>query len=219
MIMIGLWDNEFEMFINAELRTGKYSSICELLGLEHRMWFDEVIRITEASLHGSTLLPDTPELCTRRTDWSPIGGLTANAQELPYTDKSKVDPMSWPYAPEAEVSMGDGYVSVKYAGITTQVPYEDYGDDILPAWPEDLGLHGKVRKDSLPSCIRIRAAYPAELVISLAKSEEQLYNLLAEAGYVEAFWMEKDDLERIAIIVLALLKHHKAWLRNRNSTT
>lgn len=213
------WYNEFGESLRQELRTGEYSGLCSLLGFEDDYWLCQAVRITMSSLHVSTMLPDIPELTVSHVDDGADGEpvLIAYGTELPCISSCDIQAVSWPYSPVADLSIGTTSMVLKIAGKEHYMKFSEDDGILLPEWPAVAGISGAVRRSSLPAKLTLRAKYPADFVISLANSYDKLYTLLTATGYEAAYYQEQDALERLAVLVLALYKHHKSVSSNVRS--
>lgn len=202
--------------LSEECETGEFSSICRLLGCTDPYWVGVLERIAYSAYDVSLALPDNPEDC-----WTPSVDLLDSRNaclvpvpggELPMVEKCTAEPESWPSGRTAEVTLENGMARIRYAG------REDfarvlgtYGGASVVDWPVEYGLHGALNAvDGETVKIRLKPVYPSDFVISLVKSDDLLYTLLTGTGYAEAFYCKTGADAKLAVLVLALYKHHIA---------
>lgn len=201
--------------LSEEFETGVFSGICKLLGCQDPYWIGVLERIARSSHDVALMLPDDSG------DWVPEADLfpEENASlvavpggELPMVGACTVVPEVWPCERTAAVSVRNGMVEIRYAGgLSVARVREDVGGAKVFDWPSGYGVRGAVNvSEGTPAVLVLKPVYPSDFVISLVKSDSSLYTLLTGTGYAEAFYCKTDANEQLAVLVLALYKHHTA---------
>lgn len=194
--------------LRAEYELGEYSPVCALLGVGDTYWEHALVRIALSSVRCEAAM-------RRRTESAPpveikdSGVMVHGPRILPSVGRCTLTPGSWPCSASASVKVEGGTAYISVMGLTLAAGCRAEGDVVTVEWPDGLGLEGALQlPEGGEAVLPILPAYPVESVISLAKADSNVYNLLRETEYSSAFFTETDPNEQLAILVLALYIHY-----------
>ena len=194
--------------LRAEYELGEYSPVCALLGVGHRYWTHGLVRIALSSVRCGASLRGVTELAGE-VEAKDSAALVHGAVTLPSVGRCTLTPGTWPCAASATVRVSGDNAYISAMGVTMAASCIEQDGVLNVNWPEGLGLKGSLDlHDGDEAVLPILPAYPAEFVISLAKADDNVYNLLRDTGYSSAFFTERDANEQLAILVLALYRHY-----------
>ena len=195
--------------LRAEYETGKHSGVCELLGVGSGYWTDCLVRIAMASVMCAPMLHGVPDCAGEELYGDSGDSLVHRGTTLPSVSKCTIEPKTWPCSAEARVTVSDGSVMIEALGCTYSPRCVAEDGLVAVEWPEGMGISGALNlSDGDSAVLPLLPSYPVEFVISLAKADERVYNLLRDTEYSSAFFTEMDPREQLAILVLALYKSH-----------